>query len=261
MARTLTRDRRSAPRDADEDYEADTRDEDTDEDEGRGRRSATKRRSRRDDSARGKGRSARSERPRGTIGSGREAYNQAKARGSKYSAGDKFTVEDEEELIHFLEEWAFASWNEHWVDEIRDGKKSFVCLGDDCPLCDFGIRVGYKAAFNIVTFDKKGNPVVKYWIATPDPLAQIEAKDDNNRTHPINREELYFAVSKKKAKGRRYTYSMDTVSLDDVRDDFKIDPLSEDELEELASELFTEEDVVKVSSRKELLAVVEDLED
>src|SRR5580704_7132325 len=134
------------------------------------------------------------------IRRGWAAHREAKSRVSKFDRGDQFSLDkDEEKLIHFMEDEPLASWNEHWINEITDGKKSFVCDGEDCPLCAFGLKATYRDAWNIVTFDSKGNPSVKYWIASPDPAEKIEEKHANARTSPLDRSDLYFAVSKTKA--------------------------------------------------------------
>jgi hypothetical protein len=196
------------------------------------------------------------------IRRGWDAHKQVKSRVSKFSRDDQFAIDkDDEELIHFLEDEPFASWNEHWIQEITDGKKSFVCLGDDCPLCDSGIKVTYRDAWNIVTFDPKGNPSVKYWVASPDPADRIAEKHANPRTTPLNRVDLYFVVTKSKAKGRGFSYGLEAIDAASVSKDFQVDPLTEDELKDLESEMFTDDAVVRASTRRELLDVLEGLED
>lgn len=287
MARTLSRrPQRRAPVDVEQDdgdYYADAADEyatDADEESSprtrrsRSARSAprSERRGRDEDDrpSRRKPRSSggRSERSGGSVKRGREAFKRNQSRSSKFNDEDKLTVDvDETVLIHFVEDFDnFFTWAEHWVDEIKSGKKSFVCLldeenGDDCPLCEIGYPVSERAAFNVVTFDKKGNPVLKYWILTPDPMGKLEKEADKRRNQPINREDLYWEVSKEKLKNQRFSYSVSPISADDMEHDYEIQPLDPEELEDLAEKLFGEDTIVHRDSYEKLVEIVESLDD
>lgn len=284
MGRTLTRRRSRDEEDEDyyaedtDDYEGD--EDEVDEDEDRPRRGSKSRKSRsreresspRRPKSRSRGRERDRDEDRGSrkrsksrsSGRGWDAHERHKARTSKFDAGNEFKVEKgKKELIKFLEDVPFYSWLEHWVDEIDVGKKSHYCLDSneedpgDCPLCDVGLKKAERAAFNIVTFDKKGNPVVKYWIATPDPLGSIDDARSDKMTSPIDREDLYFAVSKS-SKGRRTSYKVEAVDEDKVEKYFDIDPLTDDEIDDLRQELFGEDDVVRRTSRSDLEEIVEE---
>jgi hypothetical protein len=192
---------------------------------------------------------------------GWDQYKKAKAKSSRWNDEDKFTVEEgEEELIVFLEGEPFATWNEHFIREL-DGKKSWVCLDEDCPLCERGDSPGYRAAFNVAAFDDKGNPVIKYWIATPGPLDEIEEHAFNERYGPLDRDGNYFVVSKKKGKNKFFKYKVERVTEDQVQEEFGFDPLTEAEVTDLAANGFGEKDVYTVSSRKELRDVARELDD
>ena len=192
---------------------------------------------------------------------GWDKYKKRKAKSSRWNDEDQFKVEEgDEELIAFLEAEPFAAWNEHFIREL-DGKKSWVCLDDDCPLCDRGDSPGYKAAFNIAVFDDSGNPEVKYWAATPGPLDEIEEHAFNERYGPLDREGNYFVVSKKKGKNKFFKYKVERITEDQVKDEFGFDPLTPDELAALAGSGFGEKDVYTVSSRKELRDVARELDD
>jgi hypothetical protein len=197
---------------------------------------------------------------RASSGKGWDGYKKAKAKASKWNSEDKFTVDDKgsEELIAFLDDAPFCTWNEHFLREL-DGKKSWTCLDDDCPICGRGDTPGYRAAFNVVAFDDKGNPSVKYWIATPGPLDEIEDHAHNERYGPLNKEGNYFVVSKKKGKNNYFKYKVERITEDQMHDEFGFDPLTEEEFTELEAGAFEEKDVLVVSSRKELRDVVRSL--
>ena len=44
-----------------------------------------------------------------------------------------FRFSEEPQLIKFLEDAPFAIYEQHWIERPK-GKKSFVCLGDNCRL-------------------------------------------------------------------------------------------------------------------------------
>jgi hypothetical protein len=47
-----------------------------------------------------------------------------------------FVVTEEETLVKFLDEGGpYAIYASHWLDEKKEGQKSFVCLGTGCPIC------------------------------------------------------------------------------------------------------------------------------
>src|SRR5437588_425738 len=161
------------------------RDEDEDEP-----RSSTRRRSRdEDDEPRGRRRSRdEDDEPRGRRGRGRddddddrrerenlrdkavgegwESYKNNRERA--WNAPDEFEAPNAEKneksvLITFLDDKPFASYNQHWIE--RKGKKSFTCLGADCPLCDIlGDRPSTYACFNVVDMTGEREPMVKVWM-------------------------------------------------------------------------------------------------
>jgi hypothetical protein len=199
--------------------------------------------------------------PARSSGRGWDAYKKAKAKSSKWNDDDKLTVDEgAEELLVFLDKEPFETWNEHFIREL-DGKKSWTCLDDDCPLCERGDSPGYRAAFNVAVFDDKGNPVVKFWIATPGPLDEIEEHAFSERYGPLNRPGNYFVVSKKKGKNKFFKYKIERITADQVESEFGFEPLTEDDLSALAEGAFESKDVLQVSSRKELRDVARTLDE
>ena len=61
-----------------------------------------------------------------------------------------FRFSEEPQLIKFLQDRPFATYQQHWIDRPK-GKKSFVCMGDGCPLCEIlGDKPRGKFAFNVL---------------------------------------------------------------------------------------------------------------
>lgn len=71
-------------------------------------------------------------------------------------------------LIKFLDDEPFITYYEHQLNEL-DGKQSFVCLGNDCPLCEIGDDPRYRACFNVIDLSDPDDPKVAVWRAAPDP--------------------------------------------------------------------------------------------
>lgn len=188
------------------------------------------------------------------ISKGWEAVRKHKEESSSYASN--FKVSDEEVLVKFLDDAPFVTYYQHWLQEL-DGKKSFVCSGADCPLCEIGDEPRFLAAFNVADL-RDGEPEVKVWEASPQPAGEIQEMAKNARFKPINRDDLYFAVSRKKGKNGFWSYTLVPVKDRDLEDDWDIEPLTGDELDDLMDKRY-DESIVRISTREDLLDVVEEL--
>lgn len=217
----------------------------------------------------------RSETPReqGTstnMGRGREALRQHRennpAGGGLFpSKEDKFKVgEDERVLIKFLDDDFFVTYYEHEFFKEFEGEKrqkTFICLGDDCPLCEIGDKPRFYALINVLVLGKK--PAVKLWFATPGPGSQIEDQMVELEELPTPRTvadpDYYFKVSKKKSKNGFFEYSISRVKARDLEEDYDITPLTEREIESYAEDRWDAE-FLRVNTRSELLEIAEELD-
>lgn len=273
MARELTR-RRSAPVDAEDNEGRAEEYDDTDNEETPGRGRTRSRRSgaepeeetrtpARRQSRRGSGDDA----PRSTPGGrGWAAHKENAAKSSKFGDPNEFKVEkqDEEYLIKFLEEEPFWSYMQHFVREIPKGggKKQFTCVGEDCPLCDIGYPASSLTLYNIV--DLSGaKPVVKYWVCTARPAEQIEKRAKAKSSSPIDREDLYFVVSKTEDKSGFNTFDVSAIKEADVEDvdGWEDKVLSEEDWDAIDAKGLFDEKVVVVDSLKALRTAAEFVED
>lgn len=136
--------------------------------------------------------------------------------------GNEFKVQEEESLIKFTEDEPFASVQEHWVDEITKGKRSFYCLGGkkSCPLCKVGHQPKPKTFFNVVEITGD-EPVQAFLVAGPGLLKKIE-KEHEGKGGPIDRH--YWRISKSGGgKKGPVTYSLSTVKARDLAEDYELD--------------------------------------
>ena len=162
-----------------------------------------------------------------------------------------FRFSEETQLIKFLQDRPFATYQQHWLDAIIKGKKSFVCMGDGCPLCEIlGDKPRGKFAFNIfvITGETTG---VQVLTAPPSLARQIKKAHDDERKGPLDRE--FWEISRM-GTGPTTQYTLNYVRGRDLAEEWK---LSLDDVNEQISTAvpFTADEVVRETPRSELLEI------
>ncbi|MGW0060328.1 hypothetical protein ACWDTT_10420 [Streptosporangium sandarakinum] len=187
------------------------------------------------------------------AGSGWAAVK-SKTRAGKFA--DNFKVpSDTDVVVKFLNNEPFAVYHQHWIPEAQ-GKKSYVCLEQDCPLCDIGDDARLQIAFNVISFANPRKPELLVW-NTGSRLAQkLEGLDSNDKTGPIDREDLYWAVSKT-GTGTATQYNLQAIKARDL-EDWDVEALDEDELAEFDERKF-DSSSVKEPSRETLEELVDEI--
>lgn len=242
-----------------------------DDDEGEDEPPRRSRRSRDDDEEERKPRSSRrsrdddgeDERPRrskpNSTGKGWKAFKQKREETSDFVKN--YTLPEKASLIKILDEEPFSVYAEHWLDDLpANTKKSYVCIGEDCPLCDIGEKARVYSMFNILDLSDPENPVVKPWKVSQTVTDILEGYAEEDKTSPLNREDLYWSIHKTGGgkKGRVQTH-LNPVKARDLDEDWDFDPpLSEDELDEFT--LFAEDDVLFFNTRRELKELADSLD-
>lgn len=167
---------------------------------------------------------------------------------------DRFSPSSEEDtLIKFLEDEPYAVYNQHWIE--RPGKKSFVCLEVDCPLCDIGDSPTHYELFNVVVLSR--TPEVMSWEMRPRLQDQVAKFATSKKDGPLTRH--YWAVGKSGTKSK-VSYNFQVVKERDLEDDWGIAPLGEREVEKYRAQGW-DSSSVRVSTRRELLDVCEEIND
>lgn len=161
-----------------------------------------------------------------------------------------FRFADESQLIKFLQDRPFATYEQHWIERPK-GKKSFVCIGDGCPLCEvLGDKPRGKFAFNILVL--VGDTVGVQVLTAPPSLArQIKKAHDDERKGPLDRE--FWEISRM-GTGPTTQYTLNFVRGRDLAEEWK---LSLDNVtEQIAAAVpFTADEVVRETPRSELLEI------
>jgi hypothetical protein len=173
----------------------------------------------------------------------------------KKDAGDyptDFRFSENPQLVRFLEDAPFYVYEQHWIE--REGKKSFVCLGDECPLCTIlGDKPRAKFAFNVLVLSDE-EPNVQILTAPPTLARQLRAANDDPRRGPLTK--FYWAISRQ-GSGPQTTYTLDRVRGTDLAEEWELDPATVEEHATSADRYGDE--AVYVTERTELLAIARSL--
>ncbi len=226
---------------------------------GRASRRSPERASKRESTRSGR---AGRDRSSSAVGRGWEASRANRAKSGSFNNLDQLTIPiaPKSVTVAFLEEEPFATYNQHWVDEIQNGRKSFVCLGEeeDCPLCVIGLGTRNMDLYNVV--DMSGDdPVLRYIEAGPDLGDRIYERSQEELTKPLNQPGQYFVIKKAK-KNRAYAHDVGAVDENRLEKVSDLDPLEDEDIDHFLESLF-DDSVVKRSTRRELQDVADELDD
>lgn len=259
--------RRRRPRDDDEDEDDDEEDEDDDEEEERrprrasSKKSSKKRRRPRDDDDEDE-RPRKKKRRQANNQGGWGSYHKAKEKTSSYA--DKFKPNETETLVKFLEDAPLASINLHWFNEVKQGKKGWMCLespdagvDEDCPACDAGDRPSPKAYFNVVVFDEDGDPELKVLEAGTRLAGQLE-QVHTGKSGPLSKH--YWALTAS-GTGGQYSANTSVVKERDLVDDWDVEPLDDDDIDEFLDDAATLQDIEQIPDPKEFRRFMKELDD
>jgi hypothetical protein len=184
--------------------------------------------------------------------------------------GEEFKVDYKRRyLIRMLDDEPYATFGQHWLDDMPKGeKKSYVCLGEDCPLCDIlGADTDTKprplARFNVVEFveEKRDGetymvPKHKFWEIGPGVAQILEDYADDPQMSPLS--DFYWQVSKSKtSKKSPTTYQINKVKDRDLWDDWGAEEIADDEWQEFLDKRFTSSTIRK-DSREDLEEIAEE---
>ena len=165
-----------------------------------------------------------------------------------------FKFSEEPQLVKFLQDRPFATYEQHWIERPK-GKKSFVCMGDGCPLCEIlGDKPRGKFAFNVLVLNGEESKV-QVLTAPPSLARQIKKAHDDERKGPIDKE--FWEISRL-GTGPQTQYTLNYVRGRDLAEEWK---LSQETVNELVAnaEPFSASEVVRETPRSELLEIARSL--
>jgi hypothetical protein len=191
-----------------------------------------------------------------SAGGGWSALKRHKQERTSYAQNFKIK-EGEAHFIKFLDEEPFDSYYRHWLKGVQ-GRQTFSCLRMECPICDIGDSPTYIMLFNVVDLENRGDVLV--WEASPQPSGVMEEFVNAGKWAPINRDDLYWQISKKKGGNGFINYSALPIKSRDLAEDEQIIPLDNREITALTGKKYDSE-VIRVDTRQALREVVQSLED
>ena len=187
-----------------------------------------------------------------TVQQGWDAFDSLVQENSSEFPTD-FKFSEEPQLVKFLEDQPFASYEQHWIERPK-GKKSFVCIGDACPLCDvLGDKPRGKFSFNVLVLsgDVQG---VQILTAPPSLARQIKKAHDDERKGPLSKE--FWEISRM-GTGPTTNYTMEFVRGRDLAEEWS---LNLDEVQELVARAVPyTADVIRETPRSEMLKIARSL--
>jgi hypothetical protein len=137
---------------------------------------------------------------------------------SKYASFMKFS--DQGALVRFLDDEPFKVYEEHWIDR-TEGRRSFVCLGDECPLCTIaGDTPRPKFAFNVLVLTEE-EPTVQIMVAVPSLARLLQAAHEDSKKGPLSR---YYWNIARLGMGRDTQYTLERVRATDLAEEWELDP-------------------------------------
>jgi hypothetical protein len=170
---------------------------------------------------------------------------------SKYASFMKFS--EQGSLVRFLDDEPFKVYEEHWVDR-TEGRRSFVCLGDDCPLCTIaGDQPRPKFAFNVMVLSEE-EPTVQVLVAVPTLAKLLQAAHEDPKKGPLTR---YYWEIKRLGMGRDTQYTLERVRSTDLAEEFELDP--DDVAAVVETAVRYDSSVISSTPREELLTIARGL--
>lgn len=153
----------------------------------------------------------------------RKGWGAAKKVKAEASEFNDFKLTEDNQLVKFLDDEPYVSYAQHWVDEVKDGKKSWTCLGKGCPLCGAGNKKRAMALFNVVVIDESDDRTVQTLEAGP-MLSDLIEENHNDRGGPLSKH--FWTLRKKKAAGAngKVSYFMTVVRAGELAEEFGLNP-------------------------------------
>ena len=185
------------------------------------------------------------------VQKGWAAAKKAAANSNKTFTTD-FRFDEDVQLIKFISDEPMA-FMQHWVN--RPGKKSFISIGEGDPLIAVGSKPDQKFAFTVLNLSDE-DPQLQLMVVGVRLCGQLEKLASNSKTGPLNRSDLYWAVSKS-GQGTKTSYSIVPVKERDLAEEWEIDPVAAAELIKTMKPLGQE--ALHMSTKAELAEIAREI--
>jgi hypothetical protein len=183
---------------------------------------------------------------RRVVRSGWSGVDSVKTGDSNYAVRLKLT--EDTQIIRFIGDAPYASYGQHWLE--RSGQKSFVCIGEDCPLCKAGSRPSKRHNFNVALLTEGEEPALRSLEIGPRVIDQLKNFHNSERTGPLDKH--YWAISRT-GKGATSSTLLQMVKAADL-EEWGLAMITSDQLSELTEGAYTEE-IIQVPSKRDLMQI------
>jgi len=183
---------------------------------------------------------------RKVVRSGWSGVDSVKTGDSNYAV--RLKLSEDTQIIRFIGDAPYASYGQHWLE--RSGQKSFVCIGEDCPLCKAGNRPSKRHNFNVALLTEGEDPALRSLEIGPRVIDQLKNFHNSDRTGPLDKH--YWAISRT-GKGATSSTLLQMVKAADL-EEWGLTPLTSDQLAEFAETAYTE-DIIQVPSKRDLVQI------
>jgi hypothetical protein len=183
---------------------------------------------------------------RRVVRSGWSGVDSVKTGNSDYAVRLKLT--EDTQIIRFIGDAPYASYGQHWLE--RSGQKSFVCIGEDCPLCKAGNRPSKRHNFNVALLTEGEEPALRSLEVGPRVIDQLKNFHNSDRTGPLDKH--YWAISRT-GKGATSSTLLQMVKASDL-EEWGLSALTPDQLAEFEETAYTE-DIIQVPSKRDLVQI------
>jgi hypothetical protein len=183
---------------------------------------------------------------RKVVRSGWSGVDSVKTGDSNYAV--RLKLSEDTQIIRFIGDAPYASYGQHWLE--RSGQKSFVCIGEDCPLCKAGNRPSKRHNFNVALLTEGEDPALRSLEIGPRVIDQLKNFHNSDRTGPLDKH--YWAISRT-GKGATSSTLLQMVKAADL-EEWGLTPLTSEQLAEFAETAYTE-DIIQVPSKRDLVQI------
>lgn len=162
-------------------------------------------------------------------------------------------VEGETQVFKIIDrEGPFAVYRQHFLN--KSGKRSYVCLGEGCPLCvTLNDKAENKRAFTVINLSAEGGPK-RQILVTGARLFQSLYNAEHSKYGPLSNG--FWAISRT-GKQAQTAYNVTFVKERDLAEDWDLDPVAAAAVVDTA-EPYTL-DVVRETSLEELQQIADAL--
>jgi hypothetical protein len=183
---------------------------------------------------------------RRVVRSGWSGVDSVKTGDSNYAV--RLKLSEDTQIIKFVGDAPYASYGQHWLE--RSGQKSFVCIGEDCPLCKAGNRPSKRHNFNVALLTEGEEPALRSLEIGPRVIDQLKNFHNSDRTGPLDKH--YWAISRT-GKGATSSTLLQMVKAADL-EEWGLAPMTSAQLAEFAETAYTE-DIIQVPSKRDLVQI------